>query len=248
MSTMMNETLAGAPAQGAAPVVEARNIMMEYDGETILAGCDLAVSPGEFVAVVGASGEGKSTLLSVLGLLLTPSAGKVYVNGKDISGLADTELSRVRAEAFGFVFQHTQLVGSLRAIDNVLVPACFGGSDMQTASQRAAQLVSRFGLENRVNHFPYQLSVGQKRRVALARAMVLSPQLLIADEPTNDLDDATAAVVVQTLRDFAAEGHAVLCVTHDAALAKAASRVLRLENGKLSEVDANDVREVRRVC
>lgn len=216
-----------------APVVEVRGVMKEYDGETVLAGCDLALEPGEFTAIVGASGCGKSTLMSIMGLLLTPSAGTVIVEGRSTAGMGDVELSALRADAFGFVFQHTQLIGSLRAIDNVLVPACFGGADMAAAAKRAAVLVNRFGLAKRVNHFPHQLSVGQKRRVALARALVLEPRAVLADEPTNDLDERTADEVARTLEEFADEGHAVLCVTHDRALAERAHRVLRLENGRL---------------
>lgn len=216
-----------------APVVEVRGVMKEYDGETVLAGCDLALAPGEFTAIVGASGCGKSTLMSIMGLLLTPSAGAVIVEGRSTAGMGDAELSALRADAFGLVFQHTQLIGSLRAIDNVLVPACFGGADMAAAAERAAVLVNRFGLAKRVNHFPHQLSVGQKRRVALARALVLEPRAVLADEPTNDLDEQTADEVARTLEEFADEGHAVLCVTHDRALAERAHRVLRLEDGRL---------------
>ncbi len=221
--------------QHAAPILELSGVMKEYDGETILAGCDLSLSPGDFVAVVGESGCGKSTLLSVAGLLLTPSAGSVRVEGVDMTGANDAEASAERARAFGFVFQHTQLIGSLRAIDNVLVPACFGGADMGAAADRAAKLVERLGIAHRANHFPHQLSVGQKRRVALARALVLDPLAIIADEPTNDLDEPNADAVASILREFAAEGHAVLVATHDERLAAAADRVLRLENGRLSE-------------
>lgn len=219
----------------AAPVVEVRGVMKEYDGEMILSGCDLALRPGEFTAIVGASGCGKSTLMSIAGLLLTPSAGSVLVEGVPVDGLSDAELSALRARTFGLVFQHTQLIGSLRAVDNVLVPACFGGADMAEAASRAAALIERFGLTARANHFPHQLSVGQKRRVALARALVLGPKAILADEPTNDLDEETADEVAQTLAEFAAEGHAVLCVTHDRRLAGRAQRVLRLEGGRLHE-------------
>lgn len=230
------------------PLLEVRGIMKEYDGETILAGCDLAVNPGDTVVVVGASGEGKSTLLSIAGLLLTPSAGRVLVDGREATGLTDRELSNLRARSFGFVFQHTQLIGSLRTIDNVLVPACFGGADLGAASERAAGLIKRFGLMNRVNHYPHQLSVGQKRRAAMARALVLSPQVVIADEPTNDLDEATAEIVTDTLLGFANDSHAVLCATHDLELARRASRVLRLSDGHLVEITPEEVEEAGMAC
>lgn len=226
-----------------APVLEVRGVMKEYGGETILAGCDLALHAGETVAVVGASGEGKSTLLAIAGLLLTPSAGQVLVEGAPTSGLTDAQLSALRARVFGFVFQHTQLIGSLRAIDNVLVPACFGGADMGAASARAAQLVERLGIAHRVNHFPHQLSVGQKRRVALARALVLSPLALVADEPTNDLDPASAQAVADALLGFAADRHAVLFATHDLQLAARADRIVRLADGHLDEIRADQLGE-----
>lgn len=219
----------------AAPLLEARALMKEYAGETILARCDVQVRPGEVVALVGASGEGKSTLLSIMGLLLSPSAGQVLVEGRDASGLRDAELSALRARMFGFVFQHTQLIGSLRAVDNILVPACFGSARMDEAIARAETLVDAFGLGRRMHHFPHQLSVGQKRRVALARAMVCAPKVIVADEPTNDLDEETAQAVAQALVDYADEGHAVLMATHDKALAGRATRVLRLRNGRIEE-------------
>lgn len=222
-------------AKAAAPILELSGIMKEYDGETVLAGCDLQLRPGDFAAVVGESGCGKSTLLSVAGLLLTPSAGSVFVEGADMADASDAEASAERARAFGFVFQHTQLIGSLRAIDNVLVPACFGGANMEAAAARAAEVVERLGIAHRANHFPHQLSVGQKRRVALARALVLDPLAIIADEPTNDLDEPNADAVAAVLREYAQAGHAVLVATHDARLAAAADRVLRLESGRLVE-------------
>lgn len=226
------------PDRESAPVLELRGIMKEYDGEPILTGADLQLRPGDFVAIMGESGCGKSTLLSIAGLLLTPSAGSVLVEGSDTAGASDAAASALRARAFGLVFQHTQLIGSLRAMDNVLVPACFGNADMAAAAKRAVELMRRFGLEKRVNHFPHQLSVGQKRRVALARALVLDPLCILADEPTNDLDEASAAEVARTLAEFADEGHAVLCVTHDRSLARMAKRALVLEHGKLAPLAA----------
>ena len=222
-------------ANNAKCVLELSGVMKEYDGETILAGCDLQLRSGDFVAVVGESGCGKSTLLSVAGLLLSPSAGSVLVEGVNMAGVPDAEASAERARAFGFVFQHTQLIGSLRAIDNVLVPACFGAADMGAAAARAAELVERLGIAHRANHFPHQLSVGQKRRVALARALVLDPLAIIADEPTNDLDEPNADAVAAILREYAESGRAVLVATHDVRLAAAAGRVLRLEDGRLTE-------------
>jgi len=220
-------------------LLECKNIRKAYDGETILAGIDFTLAPGESVALVGASGEGKSTLLSILGLLLVPSAGTVLVGERDTADLDDGALSALRAETFGFVFQHNQLIGSLRAIDNVLVPSCFAYQG--DCSEHAVELMERFGLKNRLYHYPHQLSVGQKRRVALARALLLSPAVLIADEPTNDLDSATGRVVMDTLIGFPDESHAVLYATHDLACARRADRIMRLCDGDLVEVSASEL-------
>lgn len=230
------------------PLLEARGIMKEYAGETVLAGCDLSIRPGDAVAVIGASGEGKSTLLSILGLLLSPSAGRVLVAGSDALAVTERELSVLRSRAFGFMFQHTQLIGSLRAFENVLVPASFGGADRRAAAERAVRLVEQLGIANRTNHYPHQLSVGQKRRVALARALVLEPMVVIADEPTNDLDEATAAVVEKTLLEYADGSHGVVYATHDRELASRASRVMLLADGRLRELAPDEVKEARRAC
>ena len=216
--------------------VEARAVMKEYAGETVLAGCSLTLGAGDFACVTGPSGAGKSTLLSIIGLLMRPDGGAVVADGRNCLDMADAEASALRSRLFGFVFQHNQLVGSLRAIDNVLVPACFGGHDVGAAAVRGAGLIERFGLASRANHFPHQLSVGQKRRVALARAMVLEPDVLIADEPTNDLDSEAAEVVMDALGEYAQAGHAVLCATHDERLAERAARVWHLDGGFLDEV------------
>ena len=220
--------------------VQLKRVMKEYDGETVLAGCSLALGPGDFVAITGPSGAGKSTLLSILGLLLAPDGGAVVVDGRNALDLRDGDLSLLRQRTFGFVFQHTQLVGSLRTIDNVLVPACFGGADIRVAAERAADLMTRLGLVERAQHFPHQLSVGQKRRVALARAMVMQPAVIVADEPTNDLDVATADAVMRVLAEYAEQGNAVVCATHDMNLAARAGRVLHLEDGTLGVADASD--------
>lgn len=218
------------------------NVSKAYDGQTVLAGADMQIEAGESVALVGASGEGKSTLLSIAGLLLAPTAGRVLVDGVRADDLDDSQLSALRAESFGFVFQHNQLIGSLRALDNVLVPSCFAyQGDCQ---QRAVQLMERFGLAERMYHYPHQLSVGQKRRVALARALLLSPKMLIADEPTNDLDPLTGRVVIRELLSFPDEGHAVVYATHDMGMARRADRILHLHDGRVEPIGPDDLARV----
>jgi ABC-type lipoprotein export system ATPase subunit len=223
-------------------LLECDKVSKTYDGQTVLVRIDMQVNAGESVALVGASGEGKSTLLSIAGLLLAPSAGRVTVDGKGIERLNDVELSALRAQAFGFVFQHNQLIGSLRALDNVLVPSCFAyQGDCQ---KRALALMKEFGLEDRLWHYPHQLSVGQKRRVALARAMLLSPKIIIADEPTNDLDPVTGRVVINELLNYPDKKHAVIYATHDMAMARRADRILHLHNGKIEQISEDQLAHV----
>ena len=181
------------------------------------------------LAFVSPSGSGKSTLLSMLGLLLSSTTGTVVVDGQDSDALGDKELSRLRRETFGFVFQHTQLVGSLRAVENVMAPANFAGKLPFDARERAEQLLGGLGLADRLMHYPYQLSIGQKRRVSVARALLLDPPIVIADEPTNDLDADSSSSVADTLFERAANGGILLFATHDRELASRASRVMHLE-------------------
>ena len=222
-------------------LLECSNVGKAYEDATVFVHVDARIRAGESVAVVGGSGEGKSTLLSIMGLLLDPSTGYVEVGGQRADQLDDAALSRLRSEAFGFVFQHNQLMGSLSAIDNVLVPACFAGVD---AAGRAEELLERLGMAEKAGHYPHQLSVGQKRRVALARALLLSPRVLIADEPTNDLDPGTGAVVMEELLAFPDDSHAVVFSTHDMACAARADRVLVVEDGGVREIAPEEARSV----
>ena len=184
---------------------------------------------GTSVAFVSPSGSGKSTLLSMLGLLLTPSTGSVLVNGQDATALDDDAKSTLRLRQFGFIFQHTQLVGSLRAVENVAVPADFAGGNLADAAERAAGLMGQLGLGERLYHYPYQLSIGQKRRVATARALLMDPPILIADEPTNDLDAESTRSVADVLFEHVERGGILLFATHDQALAARADRVMHLD-------------------
>jgi len=191
----------------------------------------LAVETGEAVAIRGPSGCGKTTLLLMAGALLRPTSGRVQVAGKDPYELSANERSKFRAEHIGFVFQQFHLVPYLNVLQNVLtanVPTC-----RPQAEQRAVALVDQFGLGDRAHHVPAELSVGEKQRVALARALFNQPRLLLADEPTGNLDPENATVVLDALRSFAADGGAVLMVTHDPAAAERASRELQLGCGQL---------------
>ena len=209
--------------------LKVENLGKSYDGNVILENISFTAEPGDSIAFVSPSGSGKSTLLSMLGLLLSSTTGTVVVDGQDSDALGDKELSRLRRETFGFVFQHTQLVGSLRAVENVMAPANFAGKLPFGIRERADQLLDGLGLDDRLMHYPYQLSIGQKRRVSVARALLLDPPIVIADEPTNDLDADSSASVADTLFERAANGGILLFATHDRELASRASRVMHLE-------------------
>lgn len=210
-------------------LLQVKDLGKSYGDAVILEGISFEVKSGESIAFVSPSGSGKSTLLSMLGLLLSSTTGTVVVDGQDTDDLNDQELSALRRSTFGFVFQHTQLVGSLRAVENVEAPARFAKDLPFDMHERARMLLESVGLAERMEHYPYQLSIGQKRRVALARALMMDPAIVIADEPTNDLDEASAASVADKLFARVDEGGILLFATHDPALASRATRVMHLE-------------------
>lgn len=199
---------------------------------TILEGVDLSVSAGECVALLGPSGSGKSTLLGLMAGLDQPTSGKVFVDGRDLSRLDEDELALLRREKIGFVFQSFQLLGNLTARENVLLPMELTG--VGSARERAAELLALVGLSERGHHYPSQLSGGEQQRVALARAFAGRPPILLADEPTGNLDSETGERVLQLLLDLRAEANtALVLVTHDPAVAQRASRCVHLSAGRI---------------
>ena len=214
-----------------------QGVSKAFDGNAIIENTSVEVNPGDTIAFTSPSGSGKSTMLSMAGLLLTPDSGTIVAEGNvNALDLDDRALSQLRQRLLGFVFQNTQLVGSLRAIENVTAPARFVAGKLPFApEERAAELLERFGLADRMYHYPHQLSVGQKRRVAVARAMLLEPKIIIADEPTNDLDEASAEEVANALFGYAEEGNALLYATHIPTLAARAKTVMKLQ-GKTFKV------------
>src|SRR6266545_713422 len=211
------------------PMLEITNLSKSYRSPsgrlTVLDGLTLTVNPGEFVAVQGRSGCGKTTLLLAAGGLLQPDAGRVAVNGQDLYALSDEGRARFRAAHIGFVFQQFHLVPYLSVLDNVLAPSL--ALRLPDARARAERLLDDFGLAGRRRHVPAQLSTGERQRTALARALLNRPKLLLADEPTGNLDHENAAVVLDHLATFARGGGAVLLVTHDPEAAAQAHRVIR---------------------
>ncbi|HLF57142.1 MAG TPA: ABC transporter ATP-binding protein [Thermoanaerobaculia bacterium] len=199
---------------------------------TIVDAVDLAVAPGEFLAVLGPSGSGKSTLLGLAAGLDRPSSGEVLIDGQPIHALSEDELARLRRGRIGFVFQSFQLLGNLTALENVLLPLELAGR--AGAARRAAELVAEVGLGERGHHYPSQLSGGEQQRVALARAFAIEPALLLADEPTGNLDGATGAVVLDLLARLRAEhGSTLVLVTHDPEVAALADRRIHLRDGRI---------------
>jgi len=239
--------LEAAPGRGEAfghmpehtnPILELRGVTKWYDSapeRRILDGLDLVVSAGERFAIVGPSGCGKSTLLNILGTLDAPSEGKVIVDGIDTSGLSENEIARIRSEKIGFIFQMHHLLPQCTALENVLVPtlALASRPDPAAATERAKMLFDRVGLADKLNSQPGQLSGGERQRIAVVRALINSPKLLLADEPTGALDEDNAKRLIDLLVELnRSEGLALIVVTHDRAVAEAVGSIRVLNRGK----------------
>jgi len=198
----------------------------------VLRGVDLTIQRGEFVAVMGPSGSGKSTLLNVLGGLDRPTSGTIRVEGREITALDQDALCRYRRERVGFIFQSFQLLATMTALDNVAFPMVFTGVPPRERRARAEKLLAEVGLADRRHHKPSELSGGEQQRVAIARSLANSPDLLLADEPTGNLDSATGMEVMSLLKRLHQEGHTLVVVTHDDRIARYAQRVLRMLDGR----------------
>jgi len=243
-------------------VVELRGVTKEYRSasETVVAldDVDFTVRPGEFVAVVGPSGSGKSTMLNVLGLLDVPTRGEQYLQGRDVTDLTDEQQTDARKRAIGFVFQDFHLIPTLTATENVELPTLFdgrvagttgrrvaanGGATEEDPEARARDLLTRVGLGDRLDHDPTQLSGGQKQRVAIARALVNRPALVLADEPTGNLDRETGTTILEEFRRICDDGVAVVAVTHDDLVTEFADRTVELVDGVLRERPGSETGE-----
>ena len=198
-----------------------------------LSNLELSVQKGEWVAIVGPSGSGKTTLLAILGLLDSPSSGTYLLDGKPVSGLSGAERALIRNRSIGFIFQSFNLIGDLSVRDNVELPLTYRGMDPAERKKRAEAALERVGMSHRAGHLPGQLSGGQQQRVAVARALVGEPLILLADEPTGNLDSKNGETVMQLLRELHAAGSTLCMVTHDPAQAKVATRTVHLFDGKL---------------
>lgn len=204
---------------------------------TALQKSSLTIKPGSYTAITGPSGSGKSTLLNILGLLDRASSGSYFIDGEDVSALGDTELASLRAQWFGFIFQRFHLVPTLTANENVQLSLMYGGVARRQREALALQALRRVGLAERSSHRPSALSGGEQQRVAIARAIVRDQSYLLADEPTGSLDSKTAAAVLDLMDDLAAEGRAIVCVTHSPEVAERASSRISVLDGRVTRHD-----------
>ena len=218
-------------------MVELRGVAKRFDGKrqvTALEQIDLSVAKGEMVSIVGPSGSGKSTLLNLMGGLDRPSAGTVLIDGQDLSGLTDDGLTRVRRDKIGIVFQFFNLLPTLTSVENVALPLHLRGWSRRRTAERARELLDLVQLGHRLEHRPDELSGGERQRVAIARALSVYPPILLADEPTGNLDTATGVEILKLMRDLHERlGATILVVTHDRAVAESSARTITLRDGRI---------------
>lgn len=217
------------------PIIDIKGITRDFQlgSETVnvLKGIDLVINKGEYVALMGPSGSGKSTLMNILGCLDTPTSGSYILNGKQVSEMHDDELAEIRNKEIGFVFQTFNLMPRTTALDNVALPMVYAGFSKEERNKRATEVLSQVGLADRMDHKPNQLSGGQRQRVAVGRALVNKPSIILADEPTGNLDSKTSVEIMKLFGEIHSNGNTVILVTHEEDIAAHAHRIIRLRDG-----------------
>ena len=226
------------------PLINITNIKRDFalgnEIINVLKGIDLQINKGEYVALMGPSGSGKSTLMNLLGCLDTPTSGSYILNGKDVSQMHDDDLAEIRNKEIGFVFQTFNLLPRTTALDNVALPMIYAGYSKSERNARATEVLTQVNLADRMDHQPNQLSGGQRQRVAVARALVNNPSIILADEPTGNLDSKTSVEIMKLFGDIHASGNTVILVTHEEDIAKYAHRIIRLRDGLIESDNLNE--------
>lgn len=227
----------------AQPIINIKGITRDFplgsEIVKVLKGIDLTINKGEYVALMGPSGSGKSTLMNLLGCLDTPTSGTYILNGKDVSQMSDDELAGIRNKEIGFVFQTFNLLPRTTALDNVALPMVYAGHKKPRRMERATEVLTQVGLSDRMDHKPNQLSGGQRQRVAVARALVNHPSIILADEPTGNLDSKTSLEIMKLFNEIHVNGNTVILVTHEEEIASYAHRVIRLRDGIIESDNVN---------
>ena len=229
-------------------ILELKNICKDYVSEEltvpVLKDINLCVEEGEYLAVMGPSGSGKTTLMNLLGCLDRPTSGIYFLEGQDVSACDDNELSDVRLNSIGFVFQNFHLLPKLTALDNVALPLSYAGIPLRERKRMARKALQKVGLEDRIDFMPNQLSGGQKQRVAIARAMIHNPKILLADEPTGSLDSKSGQAIMELFSQLNEEGVTVIMITHNEKIARCAKRVIHLLDGEIVKEEMQEVTSV----
>lgn len=226
-------------------VIKIRNITRDFplgnEVVKVLKGIDLDIERGEYVALMGPSGSGKSTLMNLLGCLDTPTSGTYELNGRDVSNMTDDELAEIRNKEIGFVFQTFNLLPRTTALENVALPMVYAGASKSERTERAKQVLTDVGLADRMDHKPNQLSGGQRQRVAVGRALVNKPSIILADEPTGNLDSKTSLEIMNLFNEIHKAGNTVILVTHEEDIAENAHRIIRLRDGMVESDTKKEV-------
>ena len=216
-------------------LLEMQHVKKGFGENEVLKDISLSVAEGEVVSIIGPSGSGKSTFMNMLGCLDVPTSGKYYLNGTDVSTMKDNDLSVVRNKEIGFIFQGFNLIANLTAIENVELPLIYRGIDRKTRRKLAVESLKKVGLEKRMDHKPSEMSGGQQQRVAVARAVAAKPPIILADEPTGNLDTKSTQEIMEILKERHRSGRTVIIITHDEEIASQAHRVIRILDGRIEE-------------